>query len=72
MSEREFLGLLKEMLGTEEWRNERGSVQGRLYGYFFLILSLSIGSDFLAYHMANLEESFNLKQHNVELNLKSK
>ena len=40
MSEREFLGLLKEMLGTEEWRNERGSVQGRLYGYFFLILSL--------------------------------
>ena len=27
-------------LGTEEWKNERGSVQGRLYGYFFKILSL--------------------------------
>lgn len=34
MSDQEFLGLLKEMLGTKEWRSERGSGQGRLYGCF--------------------------------------
>lgn len=33
MSEQEFLGLLKEMLGTNEWRRKRGFIPGRLYGY---------------------------------------